>query len=129
MVSRVVFSSLSDEYGTPSSVLNALDREFHFDLDSCPLGATDGLEREWRGNIFVNPPYSNIDAFMRKGREELTAQRAQSVVYLVPARTDTAWFHEYCLGRASEIRFIRGRLKFNGAKNNAPFPSMVVVCK
>lgn len=103
-----------------------LNHEFAFNFDPCPLGATDGLEREWTGNVFCNPPYSNIATFIDKGWRELRAGSCKVVVYLVPARTDTTWFHDYCM-KGAEIRFLRGRLRFNGAKNNAPFPSMVVI--
>lgn len=127
-MNRVLFSSQSDDYGTPASVYAALHSEFAFNFDPCPLHATDGLEIEWPGNVFVNPPYSKLAAFMDKGWRELQAGVAHCIVFLVPARTDTRWFHDYCL-KAAEIRFIRGRLKFNGAKNSAPFPSMIVIFK
>ena len=127
-MNRVLFSSQSDDYKTPGSVYEALNREFAFNFDPCPLYATTGLEIDWPGNVFVNPPYSKLAEFMDKGWRELQAGVAQCIVFLVPARTDTRWFHNYCL-KAAEIRFIRGRLKFGGAKNNAPFPSMIVIFK
>jgi site-specific DNA-methyltransferase (adenine-specific) len=73
--------------------------------------------------VFCNPPYGDIAAWLRRGRE------ADLAVFLVPARTDTRWFHELVMPYASEIRFIRGRLKFGDATMNAPFPSMVIVMK
>jgi site-specific DNA-methyltransferase (adenine-specific) len=106
--------------------LNDLDKEFHFTLDPCPLYGgveVDGLEISWKGErVFVNPPYGpKIRAFMEK------AQEADLAVFLIPARTDTKWFHEIVLPKAKEIRFIQGRLKFGGSKNSAPFPSMIIV--
>lgn len=126
MRSRVVFSSASDEWATPDGVYQELNQEFSFDLDPCPLGgAENGLARlftSWDGRrVFVNPPYSDIRPWLERAGEALLA------VYLIPARTDTRWFHEIVLPKATEIRFIRGRLKFGQAKTSAPFPSMVVV--
>jgi hypothetical protein len=127
MKSRVVFSSASDRWGTPRDVYDALDREFAFDFDPCPLdGDGDGLSPlfcEWRGKrVFCNPPYGRgLGEWVKRGLE------ADLAVFLIPARTDTQWFHEVVLPRAAEIRFLRGRLRFGGAKNSAPFPSMVVV--
>ena len=118
-----VFSSLSPHWATPQAVYETLDAEFHFTFDPCLLkeASLSGL-RSWEGErVFCNPPYGpKIAHYLVKARE------ADCAVYLLPARTDTRWFHEYCL-KADEIRFIRGRLKFGGAKYNAPFPSMVVV--
>jgi len=126
MKSRVVFSSATVEWGTPGGVYQALNREFRFDLDPCPLGGTeDGLATlfmSWEGRrIFCNPPYDQIGKWLARWRE------SEVSVYLIPARTDTRWFHDIILPHASEIRFIRGRLKFGGAKNSAPFPSMIVI--
>ena len=92
------------------------------------MSQADGSKEKWHGRVFCNPPYSKIPEFMRRGLYHLAEQDCRLIVFLVPARTDTAWFHDYCL-KASEIRFVRGRLKFGGAKYNAPFPSMVVVFK
>jgi site-specific DNA-methyltransferase (adenine-specific) len=120
------FSSASDEWATPADVYAALDAEFHFDFDPCPLGGgqdgTAPLFMSWRRKkAFINPPYSNIRAFLER------AQEADVAVFLVPARTDVKWFHEIVLPYAKEIRFIKGRLKFGNAKNSAPFPSMIVI--
>lgn len=124
-MNRVVFKSESVEWPTPKGVYDALNREFVFDFDPCPLGGTDGLVIPWSGKrVFCNPPYGpKITDFLRRAGE------AEIAVFLIPARTDTRWFHELCLPLAKEIRFIKGRLKFDGAKFNAPFPSMVVVFK
>ncbi len=121
---RVMFSSASDEWTTPAETYAGLDAEFHFTDDACPLGGeANGLMREWASPCFVNPPYSEIGRWMEKAW--LESQAGKTVVLLVPARTDTRWFHRYCL--RGEIRFIKGRLKFGGHKNSAPFPSMVVI--
>ncbi len=125
---RVMFSAASDHWSTPAETYNALDAEFNFSFDPCPLGAAfDGLAVKWGRRVFCNPPYSNIKGFCKKATEELN-KKTELVVFLVPSRTDTAWFHDYILGRA-EIRFIRGRLKFGGSKNSAPFPSMICILR
>lgn len=124
-MSRVVFSSVSDEWATPAETYAALDAEFGFADDACPLaGEANGLMREWKSPCFVNPPYSDILPWMEKAK--LEADAGKTVVLLVPSRTCTRWWHEYAM-KATEIRFIRGRLKFGGAKTGAPFPSAVVV--
>jgi len=122
-VNRVLFSSISEHWATPMDVYTKLNEEFFFTLDPCPLsGNGEGLTRSWAGErIYCNPPYGNgITNWLAKARE------ASLAVFLLPARTDTRWWHEYVVG-ASEIRFLRGRLKFKGAKYNAPFPSVVVI--
>ena len=82
----------------------------------------DGLKQEWTGVCWCNPPYGRkIGQWVKKA-----AESDATVVMLIHARTDTAWFHDYIYGKA-EIRFVRGRLRFGGSKINAPFPSMVVV--
>ena len=130
---RVLFSSSADQWETPEYVFEELDREFHFTLDvaadernkKCEKFFSkedDGLSQEWSGTVWCNPPYGRqIGKWVKKASEAKC-----TVVMLIPARTDTKWFHDYILGKA-DIRFIRGRLKFGGAKNGAPFPSMVVV--
>lgn len=136
---KVMFSSASDEYATPQSFYDKLSLEFNFQLD--PASSTDnhkcsnfytmeddGLSKSWKvvgGSVFCNPPYSKVAKWIEKGYNE-SVNNYTTVVMLVPARTDTKWFHEYCM-KASEIRFVKGRLKFGNEKNSAPFPSMVVV--
>lgn len=126
----VHFSSLSTNWATPRHLYEALDREFSFSLDPCPLGdegglfgRSDGLLISWKGQrVFCNPPYGpTIPDWLRQGED------AEIAVYLLPARTDVVWFHTHCLTRAREIRFIRGRLRFGDGRSPAPFPSMVVV--
>lgn len=124
---RVLFSSASNRWATPGDVYAALDSEFSFDFDPCPLnGDSDGLATlfcAWSGKrVFCNPPYGpGIKNWLQRGLE------ADVAVFLIPARTDTRWFHDIVLPNAKEIRFLRGRLKFGDAKHNAPFPSMVVI--
>lgn len=125
-----LFSSVHVEWGTPPDLRESLNNEFNFTLDPCAPGQTwDGLQLDWsRHRVFCNPPYGrNVDKWLAKGRQ------AELAVFLLPSRTDTAWFHEYAL-KSNEIRFFRGRLRFNNGHvvprtNNdfAPFPSMLVI--
>ena len=133
----VHFSSRSDEWATPLSLFESLDREFGpFTLDPCATvanakcsrfftKATDGLAQDWgREVVFMNPPYGrHISLWMRKALA--AAQGGATVVCLVPARTDTHWWHSYAM--AGEVRFIRGRIKFGEAIHSAPFPSAIVI--
>ena len=138
MVSKVLFSSANEVWATPQDFFDKLNDEFHFTLDPCALPDNakcknfftpedDGLSQNWGGQIvFCNPPYGRkIGDWVKKCYEE-SQKPDTTVVMLIPARTDTAWFHDYVYGKA-EIRFIRGRLKFGGMTNSAPFPSMVVI--
>lgn len=141
MISPALYSSRSEEWETPQVLFDALDREFHFTLDPCAtrLNAKcpkfydknkDGLSQDWSGQrVFMNPPYgSEIGTWMHKARHE--AARGALVVCLVHARTDTRWWHENVEEKADEVRFIRGRLKFErlGSKTcSAPFPSALVI--
>ena len=136
MNTELMFSSKTDLWETPQDLFDKLNNEFHFTLDVCatPENAKcdsfytkeqDGLSQPWKGVVWCNPPYGKqIGSWVRRGF--FASQSGNTVVMLLPARTDTRWFHEYIYGKA-EIRFIRGRLKFGGSKNSAPFPSMVVV--
>jgi hypothetical protein len=127
MNNAVLFSSASDRWETPRAVKEALYAEFALNFDPCPLdGMVDGLAPlfcRWHGKrVWCNPPYGpSIRRWLERGFE------AEIAVYLLPARTDTRWFHRLCLPHASEIRFLKGRLKFGGSLNGAPFPSMVVI--
>lgn len=115
------------DWATPKWLYEKLDAEFHFTLDPCHLKSDtmDGLIIPWAPEVaFANPPYGRpLKRWVAKAYNE--SQRGATVVMLLPSRTDTAWFHDYCL--KAEVRFIRGRLKFGDGKNSAPFPSMVVV--
>lgn len=128
---EILFSSKTDNWSTPKDLYEELNKEFNFNLDPCPLRSlTDGLDIDWIGNIFINPPYSNITPFIEKGLIELKKGNAKICVYLLASRTDTKWFHNYFYNQPNvEIRFIKGRLKFGESKNSAPFPSMIVIVK
>ena len=121
---KVHFSSITDNWATPKDVYDELNKEFNFDFDPCPIGGENGLDVQWVGRTYVNPPYSQLKAWCKKAYEE--SLKGKLVVMLIPSRTDTIAWHEYVM-KAKEIRFIKGRLKFGGSKNSAPFPSCVVV--
>lgn len=136
---KMMFSSATDMWATPQSFFDELNNEFHFTLDPCATKANakcnkfytideDGLRQDWGGEVvFCNPPYGRtISSWVRKCSESARKPNT-TVVALLPARTDTRYFHDYIYGKAKEIRFIKGRLKFGDSKNSAPFPSMVVV--
>lgn len=156
MVASALFVSERDDWPTPWKFFLQLDRDFNFTLDVCatPLSAkvsrycvppsaprvwgvetfrrifpdalVDGLTQSWTGHrCFMNPPYGRkIGAWVAKARRE--AERGALVVGLLPARTDTVWFHEHVYPHA-HIEFLRGRIKFEGAASSAPFPSMIAV--
>ena len=127
MVSQALFSKKTDDWSTPPEFYNLLNNEFNFDYDPCPLRADfDGLALEWHGNVYVNPPYSDVRAWLEKGIKEIEKGNSSCIVYLLPARTCTKWFHDLVYGKA-ELRFVKGRLKFGGAGWNAPFPNMVAI--
>lgn len=133
MITSGLFSSATDMWETPQNFFDELDKEFHFSCDVCATRENakcakfytpeqDGLKQTWGGALWMNPPYGReIGKWVKKASESNA-----TVVCLLPARTDTRWFHDYIYGKA-EIRFVRGRLKFGGSKNSAPFPSMVVI--
>ena len=136
----VMFSSKSNDWATPQDFYNQLDAEFGFTLDPCASQASakcssfytaddDGLSKNWEGQtVFMNPPYGRkIGNWIQKAYEEGEKSNTR-VVALIPARTDTKYWHNYCM-KATEIRFVKGRLKFGqgNTKNSAPFPSAVVV--
>lgn len=126
---KIMFSSLRLDWKTPKEVYNKLNQEFHFDFDPCPFNPEfDGLLIEDWGQInFVNPPYGReIGKWIERGVREW--MKGHTVVFLIPSRTDTKWWHNWVM-KADEIRFIRGRLKFDAQKNSAPFPSAVVIFK
>lgn len=88
--------------------------------------SNDGLSTDWGESNFVNPPYSDIARWVKKGFEEW--KKGKTVVFLIPSRTDPKWWHEYIM-KATEIRFIKGRIKFGDSKHGAPFPSCLVIFK
>lgn len=150
MNTAVLFSKESDEWSTPQNTFDALDAEFHFAVDcaatamntKCPRWfgpggiSPDALTVPWGdpGTVcWLNPPYSRARHFVRKASNEAMCHGC-TVVLLVPARTDTRWFHTYIWDETRhavqlgiELRFVRRRLKFGGRTSSAPFPSMVVI--
>ena len=137
-MNSVLFSSKNDDWATPQSFFDKLNDEFHFTLDPCALPTNakcnifftekeNGLIQDWSGHsVFVNPPYGRkIAVWVEKCYQEARKEKTK-VVMLIPARTDTIYFHKYINGKA-EIRFVKGRLKFGNSRHGAPFPSMVVV--
>ena len=126
MINKGLFSSASQHWATPRDLYNALNKEFRFNDDPCPLEPkNDGLSREWGSRTYCNPPYGReITKWLNKAYVERL--KGKLVVCLIPSRTDTRWWHEYVMF-AEEIRFLRGRLRFGNAKNSAPFPSAVAV--
>lgn len=127
----------TDDWATPQTVFNDLNREFDLDIDVCAnesnhklpafySAVDDGLSKDWKERrCWMNPPYGRvIGEWVRKA----SRGGATVVVALLPARTDTKWFHDFIYQKPNvEIRFIKGRLKFGGSKNSAPFPSMIVI--
>ena len=146
MNTDIMFSSATDQWATPQDFFDKLNEEFHFTLDVAADESNhkcekyydkmaDSLAQPWththththtsQETVWCNPPYGReIGKWVEKAYNE--SLKGATVVMLLPARTDTKWFHDYIYGKA-EIRFVRGRLKFGDSKNSAPFPSMVVV--
>lgn len=137
MINKGMYTSNSEEWATPQDLFDKLNDEFKFDLDIAADDSNHKCERyytketdalahknEWQGNIWCNPPYG------RKIGEwvKACAEYSGLSVMLIPARTDTKYFHTYIYKKPNvEIRFLQGRLHFNNSKNAAPFPSMIVV--
>lgn len=142
---RGMMSSVSVEWATPRVLFEMLDREFNFDLDACAANAEmarcdryispkdNSLDERWawRRRVWVNPPYgAGLGDWVEKAYRSAVLIGpeiyCEHIVMLLPARTDTSWFHDYCM--KGEIRFLRGRLAFNDNRGKrAPFPSMIVV--
>jgi phage N-6-adenine-methyltransferase len=129
-----VFSRESDEWATPLDLFHRLHSAFMFTLDPCAMpenhlgtpfyftASDNGLVQSWAWHTaFVNPPYSKTSAWLEK-----CAKEGSDAVVLIPARTDTRYFHDWVFPFATSILFIKGRLKFGGAANGAPFPSVLV---
>ena len=135
MVSKVMFTSNTCEWSTPQDLFDKLNSEFNFELDVCASKDNHKCERyftkeddaflnKWTGRVWCNPPYGRDIARW----VEACANHSNISVMLLPARTDTKWFHKFIYNNPNaKIRFIKGRLKFNNAKNPAPFPSMIVI--
>lgn len=154
MINKALFTSEKQDWTTPLDLYEKLDDEFNFDFDPCIVDNkatmdTNGLHIEWGKSNFVNPPYSDISKWVAKAYQEYLKDK--KVVMLIPSRTDTKWWHKYIV-RATEIRFIEGRLTFGndlywqwvweqptingkpnslykkyGKKNSAPFPSAIII--
>jgi len=135
-LNKGMFTSNSSEWETPNSLFANLDEEFHFDMDVCATAenakcanyispAQDAFKREWLGTCYMNPPYGRqIKRWVQRAYEQ--AQKGNcTIVCLLPARTDTRWWWDYV--RHGEVRFLKGRLKFNDGDGSAPFPSAIVV--
>jgi phage N-6-adenine-methyltransferase len=133
---EVMFSSKTDMWSTPPDFFNRLDAVFHFGTDVCatPDNAKcsqffdpeqDGLKQPWLGTCWMNPPYGRgIDRWVKRAYEQSKAH-GSTIICLLPARTDTKWWHDYCV--KGEVTYLKGRLKFGAATASAPFPSAVVV--
>lgn len=136
MNTELMFSSKDMTWETPQDIFDKLNKEFNFNLDVCALPETakckdyytpeiDGLKQKWNGICWMNPPYGRqLGVWIKKAYEE--SLNGNVVVCLIPSRTDTKYWHDYCM-KASEIRFIRGRLKFGNSDTSAPFPSAIIV--
>jgi len=136
VLSRSLFTSAKQTWETPDDLFAELNAEFAFTVDVCAEPETAKLPRFWTAQdnalwqrwatetCWMNPPYSEVDRWMARAVE--ASEAGATVVALVPSRTDTRWWHDYAM-KASEIRFLRGRLKFGDAVNSAPFPSVVLV--
>ena len=138
MINKGMMSSSTDEWATPIKYYEELDNVYHFSLDPCSTEENhkckkyftkkdDGLKQSWGGyRVFCNPPYGReISKWVEKAYLENKNNNA-FIVMLLPARTDTRWFHNYIYNK-HKIIFIKGRLKFNDGKQSAPFPSMLVI--
>ncbi|HEN5962516.1 DNA N-6-adenine-methyltransferase [Streptococcus agalactiae] len=142
VVQKSLLSSDKDYWETPQNFFEKLNEEFNFNLDvassdnnaKCKNHFTvddDGLSQDWTGNVFCNPPYGReIGKWVEKAYKESLEPYNNVIVLLIPARTDTKYWHDYIFGKATDIRFLKGRLKFtiNGKENHpAPFPSAVII--
>ena len=122
MLNASMLSSKTCEWATPQDLFDKLNAK-------CARYYTqkqDGLQQKWEGRCWMNPPYGRkIGQWVQKAYE--SSLQGATVVCLLPARTDTAWWHDFCIAHAAKITFLRGRLKFGDAKHSAPFPSAVVL--
>lgn len=136
-ITKGLLTSNTDLWETPKDFFYKMDKEFNFTLDVCAIPenakcknyftpSMDGLIQEWVRSCWMNLPYGKeIGLWMKKAYESFLNKSVTSVVCLIPARTDTKWWHDYAM--KGEIRFIKGRLKFGDSKNPAPFPSAIVI--
>ncbi len=140
IMNKSLFTSNCEDWRTPKELFDELNAEFHFVLDACASPEnnlctlyfdkeTNCLDKSWNcgGAVFCNPPYGRkMVRFIKKAYEE--NKKGVTIVLLIPARTDTNYFHDY-IYKQHEVRFIRRRLRFSGSNTDAPFPSMIVVMK
>ena len=133
---KAMFSSETEMWATPKILFNQLNAEFGFNTDVCAIQENakckhyfspeiNGLKQEWKGVCFMNPPYGRV-LYQWMEKAYLESLKGSIVVCVIPARTDTKYFHEFCM-KASEIRLVRGRLKFGDSVNSAPFPSAIII--
>jgi phage N-6-adenine-methyltransferase len=144
-INKALYSSNSDEWETPKEFFNKVNREFHFDYDICASDTNTKVKTSYKTKeqnslicdwsmllkdknnfepfIWCNPPYSEIKQWVEKSYKE--SLKGCTIVMLIPSRTDTKYWHDYCV--YGQIRYIKGRLKFNDSKNSAPFPSCLVI--
>lgn len=137
----LMFSSKKMDWETPQDFFDKLNKKFKFDLDACASDENhkldnyfteldNSLEQEWGGNVFINPPYGRaMHNFVEKAYQEHLRDVDRFIVMLIPARTDTTYWHNFIQDKAT-IKFLRGRLKFEVdgvATDAAPFPSALVV--
>ena len=131
-----LYSSLKQAWVTPQPFFQRLDDEFRFDIDVCAtvnntkvqkflLVIDNPLQQNWRGTVWMNPPYGRVIAkWVQKAFEE--SRHGVTVVCLLPTRTDTRWWHDYVM-KAEEVRLIKGKLQFGKSRYSAPFPSALVI--
>ena len=134
-----LLSSVKHDYGTPRDLFERYSRIYRFTLDVCATAENakckryftpeqDGLAQPWSGRCWMNPPYGReIGKWVNKAFVSTAMHEADVVVCLLPARTDTQWFHQWC--KQAQVEFLEGRIQFDGATGPAPFPSMIVVFK
>jgi phage N-6-adenine-methyltransferase len=130
------FSSIKQTWETPDSVFKPLDTEFHFTLDVCASKINakcsnyyteeqDALKQNWEGICWMNPPFKQVGKWIKKAYEE--SRKGATVVCLVASRTNTNWWHDYCM--KGEIRYIRGRPIFKGNIHGLPQPLAIIIFK
>lgn len=134
-----LFSTAAQDWSTPQELFDIPDKiwglDYTFDCAAdegnakCRNWSSDSLEIPWEGRVWCNPPYSMAKQFVKKGLEEIAEGRVDLITFLIPARTDTRLWHDLLVPNAEEIVFLRGRVKFGGASNSAPFPSALVTIR
>ena len=143
-LNKALFTSNKDDWETPQSYFDEINQEFNFTLDAASSQGggnaklpnfwsvdDDSLSQKWEGRVFCNPPYGReLRRWVEKAYLESQKDYCELVVLLIPARTDTSYWHDFIFNKADDIRFLRGRLKFEvsgKSRDAAPFPSALVV--